>query len=271
MMTCRSAAGMSSKRAIGSVDHLAVPLSPIGASVACTPLPRESPPLGATVDGEAPIEEPLTWRRAPVLLADRLGLRPAGLAGALVGIIAVGFGAWWAMRPPPPPAEEALPFAQELAIPVATTVAAEPAVVVVHVDGAVRFPGVHELRSGSRVADAIEAAGGLTAAADRRQLNLAQLVGDGQRIWVPVEGEEVVVIAGAGPAADEGVDAAGTVALSTASADVLETLPGIGPSLAAAIVEYRAREGSFAAVDDLLAVPGIGPAKLDALRGLVAP
>ena len=61
------------------------------------------------------------------------------------------------------------------------------------------------------------------------------------------------------------------MALSTAPPEALETLPGIGPSLASAIVEHRSREGPFQTVDDLLAVPGIGPAKLDALRDLVAP
>ena len=121
-------------------------------------------------------------------------------------------------------------------------------------------------------ADAIAAAGGLTTAADRRQLNLAQIVTDGQRIWVPVEGEEVDVIVGLGTGGNgNGAVTAGPVALSTAPPNVLETLPGIGPSLAAAIVEHRQREGPFVTIDALLAVPGIGPAKLDALRGLVTP
>ena len=218
------------------------------------------------MDGDEPIEEPFTWRRAPVLIADRLGLRPAGLIGALACALAVGVGAWWALRP----AEDTLPFVHEVVAPVATTAAPSAEVVVVHVDGAVRFPGVHELRAGSRVDDAIDAAGGLTPAADRRQINLAQVVADGQRIWVPVEGEEVAVIVGAGDAGDDPA-AAGIVSLSTATPEMLEGLPGIGPSLAAAIVEHRSREGPFSTVDDLLAVPGIGPAKLDALRGLVAP
>ena len=221
------------------------------------------------MEGHEPIEEPFTWRRAPVLLGDRLGLRPTSVLGALVGVLAAGFGAWWALRPPPPPAEDALPFVQEVSVAVSTTTSVDASVVVVHVDGAVRFPGIHELRSGSRVADALDAAGGITEAADRRQINLAQVVADGQRIWVPVEGEEVAVIVGA--AGDDDAASGGVVALSTAPAEALETLPGIGPSLASAIVEHRSREGPFQTVDDLLAVPGIGPAKLDALRDLVAP
>ena len=222
------------------------------------------------MDGHEPIEEPLTWRRAPVLLADRLGLRPAGLVASLAAVVAVGVGSWWALRPPPPPAEEALPFVQQTPVISPTTVADRADVLVVHVDGSVRFPGIHELRVGSRVADAIDAAGGLTAVADRRQLNLAQVLADGQRIWVPAEGEEIAVVIGARAGESNGVTS-GIVAVSTAPAEVLESLPGIGPSLAAAIVDHRRREGPFAAVDDLLAVPGIGPAKLEALRDLVVP
>lgn len=225
------------------------------------------------MEGDEPIEEPMSWRRAPVLLADRLGLRPISLLAATLGVLAAGIGAWWALRPPPPPAEASLPFVQQVSVtsPV-PSVDVGSALVVVHVDGAVRHPGVHDLHADSRVADAIAAAGGLTAAADRRQLNLAQIVTDGQRIWVPVEGEEVDVIVGLGTGGNgNGAVTAGPVALSTAPPNVLETLPGIGPSLAAAIVEHRQREGPFATVDALLAVPGIGPAKLDALRGLVTP
>ena len=80
----------------------------------------------------------------------------------------------------------------------------------------------------------------------------------------------MIVGLGTGGNGDAAVTA-GPVALSTAPPNVLETLPGIGPSLAAAIVEHRQREGPFATIDALLAVPGIGPAKLDALRGLVTP
>lgn len=221
------------------------------------------------MDGTEPIEEPFTFRRAPVLVADRLGIGPAGLVAGLLGVIAAGFGAWWAMRPPPPPPEDVLPFVQQVAAPAPAPSSVDQDVVIVHVDGAVRFPGIHELRAGDRVADALAAAGGMTPEADRRQINLAQVVADGQRIWVPVVGEEVAVIVGA-EAGDQPAEG-GLVSLSTAPASVLETLPGIGPSLATAIVEYRTREGPFAAVDDLLAVPGIGPAKLDALRSEVAP
>ena len=214
-----------------------------------------------------------SWRRAPVLLADRLGIRPLSAVIGIIGVLAAGFGAWWALRPPPPPVEDALPVVTDLpAIASPSTTAL--VVLVVHVDGAVVRPGVHDVAAGSRVIDAVEAAGGLTSDADRSRINLAQPVADGQRIWVPAFGEEapVVVTGGApegGGAPETG--SGGPIALSTATASQLEALPGIGPSLAAAIVEHREREGPFGAVDDLLDVAGIGPAKLDAIRDLVQP
>ncbi|MCP3912931.1 MAG: hypothetical protein GY713_18505 [Actinomycetia bacterium] len=128
-------------------------------------------------------------------------------------------------------------------------------------------PGVHEIRAGDRVIDAIEAAGGLTVSADRTRLNLALIVADQQRVWVPSVGEpEPTVIVPTG--GSESVSGASTngagplVNINQADAGQLETLPGIGPSLAAAIVDHRAREGPFQSVDGLLDVAGIGPAKL---------
>lgn len=224
------------------------------------------------MDVDESFQPEFSWRRAPVLLADRLGVRPLGLISGALAVLAATLGAWWALRPPPPPADEVLPFVQDISAPAAIDAPVVNGIVVVHVDGAVGHPGVHELHVGARVADAIDAAGGLDGDADRRALNLAQLVGDGQRIWVPRVGEDdpVAVVSGGD---GSGSDAAttGLVSLSTASASVLEGLPGIGPSLASAIVEHRAREGGFESVEDLLAVAGIGPAKLDAIRELVVP
>lgn len=162
------------------------------------------------MDDDETFKPEFSWRRAPVLLADRLGIRPAGLLGGLLAVAAAACGAWWALRPPPPPAEEVLPFVQTIspALTVSDDAASTtiPAIVVVHVDGAVFHPGIHELRVGSRVADAIDAAGGLTFDADRQALNLAQVLSDGQRVWVPQIGEEVrtaaAVIATDGDRAD---------------------------------------------------------------------
>ena len=114
-----------------------------------------------------------SWRRAPVQLADRLGVRPAGLLGAVVAVLAAGLGGWWALRPPPPPVEDTLPQAAAMstAPPPPPSV---PGVLVVHVDGAVAQPGVHEVVAGARVIDAVQAAGGLGPSADRTRINLAQ-------------------------------------------------------------------------------------------------
>lgn len=207
-------------------------------------------------------------------LADRLGMSPWAIIAGSMAVVAAGFGGWWALAAPaPPPVEQLLPRVDG-ASPVAEPVA-EPAVgdlpVVVHVDGAVVRPGVHELVDGSRVIDAIEAAGGLLVDADRERLNLAAPVADGQRVWVPWVGEEepavVPVIGGSGSATNE--SGQGVVNLNTADTAALETLPGIGPSIAAAIIRHRESEGLYQRVDDLLEVAGIGPSRLAQLEALV--
>ena len=149
----------------------------------------------------------------------------------------------------------------------------EPERIVVDVVGAVARPGVHELPASSRVADAVDAAGGFTADADRIRLNLAEPLIDGSRIWVPAVGESsgpelVPIITGSGGTAAGGGRGAGseTVDINTADAAALEALPGIGPSLAAAIVEHRRRAGPFASVDEMIEVSGIGPVKLEQIR-----
>lgn len=137
--------------------------------------------------------------------------------------------------------------------------------VVIHVAGAVVRPGVITLAQGDRVVDAIAAAGGVTPGADIHQLNLAAVLVDGYRINVPRIGEEVTVPGGGldGTVTDDGVDSSSApVNVNRASATELETLVGIGPALAQAIVKWREEHGAFNQPDDLLAVPGIGPAKL---------
>ena len=142
--------------------------------------------------------------------------------------------------------------------------------IVVHVVGAVVSPGVVVLADGARVADAIAAAGGAASDADTEQLNLARVLGDGEQVRVPHAGEQLVA-PDPGPSPPGGVSGGstpggGVVNINTAGAAELEALPGIGPALAARIVEYRDGHGPFASVDDLTDVPGIGPAKLEALR-----
>lgn len=148
---------------------------------------------------------------------------------------------------------------------VAVTAVPDEPPLVVHVTGAVRRPGLYRIARGSRVADAIESAGGLARRAEPDAINLATPLVDGQQVRVPERAP-----AASAAAASAGAST-GPVALSSADAATLETLPGIGPATAAKIIAWREANGGFAEVDDLLRVPGIGPAKLEALRPLVAP
>jgi competence protein ComEA len=138
-----------------------------------------------------------------------------------------------------------------------------PQPVRVHVAGAVLHPGVYELPLGSIVEQAVQAAGGPLPQALVDRVNLAEAVQDGQRVYLP-EPEAELPQAGGTPAASSA--SADGVDINSASAPELERLPGIGPALAEAIVEYRESHGLFQTVDDLLDVPGIGPAKLELLR-----
>ncbi|MDQ0769027.1 competence protein ComEA [Pseudarthrobacter defluvii] len=152
------------------------------------------------------------------------------------------------------------------------------ALVVVHVAGAVAKPGVIRLQSGSRVDDAIAAAGGAAADADVNRLNLALVVEDGQKIYVPQRGEPASSVPDAGGAGgptgmgqqgSESGSAAGKINLNTADAAVLDTLPKVGPVLAQRIVDWRKEHGPFKSVEELDAVDGVGPKMLEALLPLV--
>ncbi len=149
----------------------------------------------------------------------------------------------------------------------------ENSAAVVHVAGSVRIPGVYELPAGSRVDDAVLAAGGPTADADLDAVNLAGWLQDGQQVYVPAVGETVPPTAAAGTQSgtgtDVGADAGRPIDLNTATAADLEELPGIGPALAERILDWRTENGGFTSVDQLDDVSGIGPATMDRLRDLV--
>ena len=150
--------------------------------------------------------------------------------------------------------------------------------VVVHVVGHVRRPGVRSLPQGSRVADAVEAAGGATSKADLSRLNLARVLVDGEQVRVPAPGDPVdaggtASSGGAGGVGTGGGAGAGSsgakVSLNTADLTALDTLPGVGPVLAQRILDWRAAHGRFTSVDELGEVSGIGEKLLAQLSPLV--
>ena len=211
---------------------------------------------------------------------------PGRLLGAAGAILVLAGVAWWMLRTPVVPTESRLPLAAraEAAQVVASAPPSGPpppssapaatSAVVIHVTGAVRAPGVYELQPGQRVADAIVAAGGALADADADALNLAAPVADGDRIAVPTAGESSALggevdIGHSHAGATAGAAGGAPIDINAAGVAELETLPGIGPATAAAIVDHREQHGPYATIDDLEAVRGIGPARIDAIRDLI--
>jgi competence protein ComEA len=211
---------------------------------------------------------PLPWRDRIDLLTRSPQITPARLAGGAVLAVALALGAWFLLRTPStPPPESFLPVAGTSGDHTsATTSTTDAAFVIADAAGAVAHPGVYKLSGAARVTDLIDAAGGPAEDADLDRLNLAAVVSDGERVYVPRRGE--VVVADVSSATGDG-RSTGPVNLNTATLAQLDALPGIGPSTAQAIIDERTRRGGFRAVDDLLDVRGIGPAKLDAIRDLV--
>jgi competence protein ComEA len=239
-------------------------------------------------------------RAAPAALepsAGRHPLRPAHLAVVVLVTAAALVGTMLVLASAQPSTEQVdLPGAEAVAAPAGPSVAevdmqpsppmapgspgpsdgqpSPPAVeprpsaeVVVHVAGKVRRPGVVRLPAGSRVIDAVEAAGGAVPAARLASLNLARVLTDGEQVRVGLAPAEPTgglsdLVPGTGVGAGEdGV----TVDLNRASAAELEELPGVGPVLAGRIVSYRDENGPFRSIDQLIEVPGIGPAVLSGL------
>lgn len=240
-------------------------------------------------------EEPVEPRRIrlPVLIA---------LAIATIAVLGLAF---YVFRPTEteqaPTSQPAAPGAAtgastgaraEAAADGAPTGSAPTAEVVVHVTGEVENPSVVTLTGGSRVRDAVEAAGGLTPDADAEAVNLARVLADGEQIRIPAVGESPPTPAPTGPAPDssegsppgQGSSGSGAdgsqgskpgpgqsgpkVDLNTADSATLETLPGVGPVTAEAIIAYR-EATPFTSIDDLLLVKGIGPKTFESLKDRV--
>ncbi len=190
----------------------------------------------------------------PAIPLDRRRAALAGVVALLVLVVAGKF----LLRPAPPAVPPPLRVA-------AAGGDASARTVFVDVVGAVRRPGLYRLKDGSRVADAVIRAGGPTPKAQIELLNLAARIADGEQIVVPRRG------VGGALAAPGGGAATGPVHLNSATLEQLDALPGVGPVTAQKILDYRQQHGAFGSVDELDAIVGIGPARLETLRGLVAP
>ena len=139
----------------------------------------------------------------------------------------------------------------------------------VYISGAVLNPAVYELPADAILLDAITAAGGFANEADQTVINLALPLKDGMHVHVPIPGDEPVVEMG-GDEGSSGINRSGTpVNINTASLEELDTLPGIGPSIAQKIIDYRENNGPFSVIEEIDGVSGIGPAKLEEIRDLI--
>jgi competence protein ComEA len=187
----------------------------------------------------------------------------AALGVVLLAAIGFGMHHFWTGRPHtvavPPTTHAAVPRPS----PGPPPAVGANARLVVDIAGKVRNPGLRQLPAGSRVADALKAAGGAVTGADTSALNLARPLADGEQILVGAPAPPPAGASASGPAAP--------VSLSTATPDQLETLPGVGPVLAQHILDYRAQHGGFASIDQLNDVTGIGDRRFADLKPLVRP
>ncbi|WSQ71418.1 ComEA family DNA-binding protein [Streptomyces xinghaiensis] len=260
------------------------------------PAPGSAPDTpGRSGVRERPLPWPARWRlalgeRLPLWVSLRCGADPRTLAAlAVLLVAAVGFAGhhFWTGRPETVrvPSAEPAGAAGPAALP-STTGEPDPVppvpgaaqsagdrAVVVDVAGKVRDPGIHRLPAGSRVEDALKAAGGVRPGTDTAGLNRARLLLDGEQIVVG--GPAPAAAAGGGaagtPGPAPGGAAAGPVSLSTATLEQLDGLPGVGPVLARRILEHRDRQGGFTSVDQLREVNGIGDRRFADLQPLVRP
>ncbi|MFB6619401.1 helix-hairpin-helix domain-containing protein [Streptomyces sp. NPDC056367] len=248
------------------------------------PPPAEAPPPEPAelpeeaVRGPAGLRGQAVRERLPLWLQARCGVEPRTVgAVAVVLVAAVGFAAqqYWSARPRAVTA----PAVVAPAVPAAATApAGGGARIVVDVGGKVRDPGVRRLPAGSRVEDALAAAGGVRPGADTTGLNRARVLVDGEQVLVGVAAPPQAAGTGPGPGSGPGSGPAsgrgsptGPISLGSATVDQLDGLPGVGPVLAQHIVDFRTARGGFRSVEDLRQVNGIGERRFADLRALVRP
>jgi competence protein ComEA len=219
---------------------------------------------------------PSEWGSPLDRLIDRMrelrGDPRVGIAALLVVALVVGF-VWYRLGAGDSGASSAPPLPAASASTTTGGAGADAKKggrVTVHVAGAVARPGVYDLDANARVIDAVEAAGGGAPDADLNRLNLAAKVADGQRVHVQRVGEATPPAPGSpGGAAGGSADPSGLVNLNSATPAELETLPGIGPTLAEAIIAERERRGGFRSVNELRDVRGIGEKRFADLKDKV--
>jgi competence protein ComEA len=204
-------------------------------------------------------------------------------AAVLVAVLAVRALGGGGADPPPLAVEPAPAGARQGGEPGATGTSGPSAgaTVLVQVAGEVVHPGVYQVAAGARVQDAVARAGGLTSRADQAGINLVAKVADGQQVIVPRRGAAAGAQAGAGGAGPGAGGTAGSggaagaggakVSLGSATVQQLDSIDGIGPTLAQRIVAYRQQHGGFSSVDELRQVDGIGEKRFQSLRAAVAP
>ena len=216
-----------------------------------------------------------------------------GVTRLIIGLLATTIasaGIWLLVRPSAPLVESVVPHASGVGIVMPLSTLPTPLTVRIHVAGAVVRPGVYTVSYSARVVDAVTAAGGATSHADLERINLAQKIVDTEQVFVPFRSSRTTkvtvsprlrpsrtTVPTSVPAVPGAVPIIGApittlsplINLNSATSDQLDTLPGVGPSTAKAIISYRNRKGPFGKVEDLLNVPGIGPAKVGAIRDQV--
>ncbi|MFE0603424.1 helix-hairpin-helix domain-containing protein [Streptomyces sp. NPDC058892] len=242
------------------------PLLPSPSAAEDPPAPSGGAVAGALTAGAA--RRLAVRERLPVWLQARCAVEPRSVAAVgVVLVAAVCFAAqqYWSARPQDvtAPAPAVLPAVAAAPAAAGGGGGAGPAgTVVVDVGGKVRDPGVRRLPAGSRVEDALAAAGGVRPGTDTTGLNRARVL---------VDGEQVLVGATAPPGTAAGGPAAGPLSLGSATVEQLDALPGVGPVLAQHIVDFRTARGGFRSVEELRQVNGIGERRFADLRTLVRP